>query len=259
MHAAGIDGCPCVTREALVQAEAQRNLANQLGGIQAQGLQGAYQQAMQQYNVDQAQRMQAGLANQAAIQDVARQNLQAAMGIQSLGAGQSLQAQLANQQAGLTVGQQNLAAEQARQQFMGNQALQAQQLNQGAFQRSAEFGAQQQMQAQLANQQAALQAALANQQAGLTTGQQNLAANLQTQGLGANLGMQSQQLNQAAQLQHKQQALHNVQRCQYGLGQQLADNHDNLVQITVCKHSTAVGCGRHVRNLGQQHTTKNGY
>lgn len=186
MQAAGIRaGGRGGTREALVQAEAQRNLATQLGGIQATGLQSAYQQAQQQYNVDQAQRMQAQLANQAAIQDVARQNLQAAMGIQQLGAGQSLQAQLANQQAA---------------------------------QRAAEFGAGQSLQAQLANQQAglttgqlaaqqAMQAALANQQAGLTVGQQNLAAQLQTQGLGAQQGLQAQQLNQAAQLQAQQQAL----------------------------------------------------
>lgn len=193
LQAAGIrSGARGGTREALVQAEAQRNLANQLGGIQATGLQSAYQQAMQQYNVDQAQRMQAQLANQAAIQDVARQNLQAAMGIQQLGAGQNLQAQLANQ---------------------------------GAFQRSAEFGAQQNMQANLANQQAAMQAALANQQARLTTGQQNLAANLGVQQLGAQQGLAAQQANQQAQLQAQQQAL--AQRAtgaQYGLsGQQLAE------------------------------------
>jgi hypothetical protein len=197
MQAAGIrSGARGGTREALVQAEAQRNLANQLGGIQATGLQSAYQQAMQQYNVDQAQRMQAQLANQAAIQDVARQNLQAAMGIQSLGAGQNLQAQLANQGAFQRSAEfgagQNMQANLANQQA----ALQAAQLNQAAKQRASEFGAGQGM-----------QAALANQQAGLTTGQQNLAAALQTQGLGANLGMQSQQLNQAAQLQAQQQAL----------------------------------------------------
>lgn len=197
MQAAGIrSGARGGTREALVQAEAQRNLANQLGGIQAQGLQGAYQQAMQQYNVDQAQRMQAELANQAAIQDVARQNLQAAMGIQQLGAGQNLQAQLANQ--GAFQRSAEFGSAQQMQAALANQqaALQAAQLNQAARQRAAEFGAGQGM-----------QAALANQQAGLTVGQQNLAAQLQTQGLGAQQGLQAQQLNQAAQLQAQQQAL----------------------------------------------------
>lgn len=46
------------TRSALVEAEAQRNLQNQMQGIEAQGMQNAYQQAMQQYNADQARRMQ---------------------------------------------------------------------------------------------------------------------------------------------------------------------------------------------------------
>lgn len=40
------------TRSALLQAEGQRNLQNQLQGIQAQGLQNAWQQGQQQYNAD---------------------------------------------------------------------------------------------------------------------------------------------------------------------------------------------------------------
>ena len=246
------------TREALLQSEAQRNLATQLGDIEAKGRQQAFEQSAGQFERDRAAAMQAALANQAATQDVARQNLQAAMGIQQLGAGQSLEAQRLNQAMGLTVGQQNLAAEQARQQFMGQQSLQAQLANQQAAQREAEFYRQQQM-----------QGALANQQAGLTTGQQNLAALLQTQGLnaqqameaarlnqtagltteqanlqalinqsqfGAGQGLQAQQMNQAAQLQAQQQALAQLaqanqfsqqnaaQRAQYGLaGQNLAE------------------------------------
>lgn len=50
------------TREALLQSEAQRNLMNQLGGIQATGLQNAYQQGMQQFNAEQAARQQAAQA-----------------------------------------------------------------------------------------------------------------------------------------------------------------------------------------------------
>jgi hypothetical protein len=44
------------TRHALVAAEGQRNLQNQLGGIQAAGSQNAYQNAQQQFNADQARR-----------------------------------------------------------------------------------------------------------------------------------------------------------------------------------------------------------
>lgn len=199
------------TREALLQSEAQRNLATQLGDIEAGGLQRAYEQSSGQFERDRAAAMQAALANQAATQDVARQNLQAAMGIQQLGAGQSLEAQRLNQAMGLTVGQQNLAAEQARQQFMGQQSLQAQLANQQAAQRQAEFQRQQEM-----------QAAMANQQAGLTTGQQNLAALLQTQGLNAQQAMEAARLNQAAGLTTEQanlQAL--INQSQFGAGQGL--------------------------------------
>ena len=47
------------SRQAIMDAEAARNLATQKGDIQAQGLQSAYQQAQSQFNADQARRMQA--------------------------------------------------------------------------------------------------------------------------------------------------------------------------------------------------------
>jgi hypothetical protein len=47
------------SRQAIMEAEAARNLATQKGDIQAQGLQSAYQQAQVQFNADQARRMQA--------------------------------------------------------------------------------------------------------------------------------------------------------------------------------------------------------
>jgi hypothetical protein len=169
------------TREALMRSEAQRNLQGQLQGIEATGLQNAFQQAQQQFGADRAAQMQAALANQQAGLTTGQQNLAALLGVQQLGAQTGLQAALANQQAGLTTGQQNLAAQ------LGTQQLGAQ---------------------------TGLQAALANQQAGLTTGQQNLAALLGVQQLGAQTGLQSQQLNQAAQLQAQQQALGQNQAAQ---------------------------------------------
>ena len=53
-------------RQAIENAEAARNLAMQKGDIQATGLQAAYQQAQQQFNAEQAARLQAQLANQQA-------------------------------------------------------------------------------------------------------------------------------------------------------------------------------------------------
>lgn len=46
------------SRSALVEAEGQRNLQNQMQGIEAQGMQRAYEQAQQQFNADQARRLQ---------------------------------------------------------------------------------------------------------------------------------------------------------------------------------------------------------
>jgi hypothetical protein len=46
-------------RQAIMQSEAARNLATQKGDIQARGLQSSYEQAQNQFNADQARRMQA--------------------------------------------------------------------------------------------------------------------------------------------------------------------------------------------------------
>lgn len=53
-------------RDAIMRAERERNLATQMGDIQATGSNAAYNQAMQQFNAEQAARMQAAMANQQA-------------------------------------------------------------------------------------------------------------------------------------------------------------------------------------------------
>lgn len=191
------------TRHALENAEANRNLALQMGDIQATGLQSAYQQAQQQFNTDYARKLQADMANQQMGYNTAAQNLAARLGVQELGSGQALQAALANQQARYNTAAQNLGAN------LGVQQL----------------GTQSRLQADLANQQAAYNTAL-----------QNLQAKLGVQELGAGMDMQSQLANQASQLQAQQQALaqnqfmnsfaqQNAQlAAQYGLsGAQLAE------------------------------------
>jgi hypothetical protein len=191
------------SRQGLVEAERQRNLATQLGDIQATGQQAAFQNAQQQFNQQQQANMQAALANQAAGLTVGQQNLGAQLGVQQLGTQTGLQTALAN---------------------LNNQQ-QANVQNQAA-----------QLQAQGMNATQALQAALANQQAGLSTGQQNLAAQLGVQQLGAGQDLQSQLANQQM-LQSAQQAAEQSrqfgagqamtaaqQRAQYGLaGQQLGE------------------------------------
>lgn len=172
-------------RYGLMEAERQRNLATQMGDIQATGLQSAFQQAQQQFNAEQQARLQASLANQQAGLQVGGQNLAAALGVQQLGTQTGLQTALANLSSQQQANVQNQAA---------------------------------QLQAQGLNAQQALQAALANQQATLTTEQQNLAANLGIQQLGAGQQMQAGLANQAAGLQAQQMA---EQSRQFGAGQGL--------------------------------------
>lgn len=86
-------------RNLLTQTEASRNLATQLGNIQATGSQAAYDAARQSFESQRAADLQ-----------TAQQNLQAALGVQQLGAGQSLEAQKANQLAALQAQQQRQQA-----------------------------------------------------------------------------------------------------------------------------------------------------
>lgn len=85
------------SRQAIMDAEAARNLALQKGDIQAQGLNQAYQQAQQQFNADQARGMQA--------QQLGEQSRQYGAGLGLQGANTALQGAstlgtLGNQQFG---------------------------------------------------------------------------------------------------------------------------------------------------------------
>lgn len=144
------------SRQAIMDAEAARNLATQKGNIQATGSQAAYQQAQQQFNTEQAAGLQAQQANQQAGLTTGQNNLNAQLGIQQLGTQTGLstslanqqaqqgtnlqnaqfgqQAGLANQQAGLTTGQANLQAQLGTQQLGSGQDMQAQLANQQGFQ-----------------------------------------------------------------------------------------------------------------------------
>jgi hypothetical protein len=100
------------SRQAIMEAEAQRNLAQQMGDIQATGSQAAFQQAQQQFNQEQDARMRAAMANQQAGLTAGGQNLSALLGVQQLGAQTGMQSQMANQQALLDA---QRAFEQSRQ------------------------------------------------------------------------------------------------------------------------------------------------
>lgn len=179
-------------RDAIMRAERERNLAQQMGDIQATGSQAAFQNAQQQFNTEQQARLQAQQSNQQAGLTTGIQNLNAqqqtnvqneANRLQASGmnAQQAMQAALANQQASLTTGIQNLNADQ--QSRVQNEANR--------------------LQASGMTSQQALQAALANQQTGLAVGQQNLASQIGTQQLGkGQIGLQTSLAN----LSNEQQA-----------------------------------------------------
>jgi hypothetical protein len=136
------------SRQAILEAERQRNLGTQLGDIQAQGLQQAYTQGQGQFNTEQNAYMQAQQANQQANMQTGVQNLQAQqdaqrqqeqsrqfganLGLQ--GYGQAMQGaaqlgQLGQQQYGQEMGRIQAmsdmgAKEQAQEQAIINQQIQ---------------------------------------------------------------------------------------------------------------------------------------
>lgn len=176
------------SRQAIMDAEAQRNLATQLNDIEATGLQAAYQNAQSQFNADQARALQAAQANQAAGINVGGQNLQALLSTQGLGAQLGTNVALANLSNQQAANQANLQSQLSTQQLGANTSLQAQLANQQAQYNTALQNAQMQQQAALANQalqgqygitgaQLAQQANLANQQANLQAQQMQQQAN----------------------------------------------------------------------------------
>jgi len=166
----------------LMRGQMAGNLARQKGDIFAQGQQQAFTQGQQQFNQEQAARLQANLANQQAGLQVGSQNLSAMLGTQQLATQTGLQTAMANLSAAQQANVQNQAA------HLQTQGLNAQQ---------------------------ALQAALANQQAEMNLGSQNLQAKLGVQQFGAGQDMQAQLANQQQLMQAQQLA---EQSRQYGAG-----------------------------------------
>jgi hypothetical protein len=253
------------SRQAIMEAEANRNLAQQLGDIQATGLQSAFQQAQQGFQTDAQRQLQAQLANQQAGLTVGQQNLASALQTQGLGAQTGMQAQLANQQA---MQQALMANQQARQQVgLANQqaGLTTQQQNLAALLGVQQLGAQTGLQSQQLNQAAQLQAqqqALGQNQFANQFGQQNaqLAAQYglagsqaaeQSRQFGAGLGMQGiqqllgagAQLGQLGQTQFGQQAAAAQAQQQAGAAQQaqqqdiLNRQYENFMQQTLYPQS----------------------
>lgn len=153
------------SRQALASLERERNLGQQLGDIQARGMQSAYESAQSQFERDRAAQQQAQ-----------QTNLQAQLGVQQLGTQTGTQLALANLDAASQARVQNLAAQ-----------LQTQGLN-----------AEQAMRAALANQQQSLEGQRLGEQSRQFGASQGLAGLAQAGQMGqtlGNLGQYQQQAN----------------------------------------------------------------
>lgn len=180
------------TRSALLEAERQRTLGQQLGDIQARGSQAGFEQAQRAFEADRAARLQQAQFGLGAFQaqEAARQRA-GEMGFQAQQAGEQARQRAA--EMGMTAQQQNEAARQAQAEF-GLRGFQAQE---GARQQQAQF----QMQAQQAGEQARQKAA----EMGLSAQQQNEAAR-QAQAEFGLRGFQAQEGARQQQAQFQMQA-----------------------------------------------------
>ena len=156
-------------RQAILTAEGQRNLGTNLANITGKGYDTAYQNAMAQYNADQARNMQAQQASEQSKQ---------------FGAGQSMTAAQMMAQYGLSAQQ----AQEAARQFQQNQAMtgaqqgaQYGQAAQTAAEQSRQFGSQQ----GLAGLNTALSAAKTQGDLGISSADLGLRQLQQQAGLGA--------------------------------------------------------------------------
>jgi len=111
------------SRQAITDAEAGRALADQQGAIQAQGLQSSFAQAQQQFNADQAARMQAQQAN------IGQQQFGADLRMKGLQTGLQAAGQLG--QLGQNIYGQRMGINQLRNQYGSQQqALEQSKINQ---------------------------------------------------------------------------------------------------------------------------------
>jgi len=116
-------------RDAIMRAERERNLGQQMGDIQAQGSNAAFQQAQQQFNAQNQLGLQAQMANQGAGLNAAQLNAQqgqygAGLGLQGLQTGVSAANALSG--VGQNQYQQNMGINQLQNQYGTQQQQQNQ-------------------------------------------------------------------------------------------------------------------------------------
>jgi hypothetical protein len=129
-------------RSAILTAENQRNLGSNLAGITGKGYDTAYQNAMSQFNADQARNMQAQQASEQSKQFGATQGMTAAQ--QAAQYGQSAQqASEQSKQFGANLGLQGLQTGLQAAQTQGNLGISGGQLGLAQLQEQSRLGAQQ--------------------------------------------------------------------------------------------------------------------
>jgi hypothetical protein len=179
------------SRQAISEAELNRNLATQLEDIYGKGQQGAFDAALRAFEAEQGRKLQAATATETARQEAGRQALTGEEAETRFG----LQAATAQEAARQAAGQQALSAAQTAGQ-LGLQAATAQEA-------AKQAAGQQALSAAQTAGQLGLQAATAQEQAKQAAGQQALTAAT----TGAELSQRGQIAQEAARQAAGQQAL----------------------------------------------------
>lgn len=194
------------SRQAIMEAEAARNLAQQKGDIQAKGLQESFGQAQAQFNQEQQARLTAQQANQQARlqtmlsnlsnrQQANVQNLAADLQMRGMSAEQALRAALANQQTELQRRQSNQQGKLGVQQLESGYRQQMAMQNLANKQQAQILEATQRFESLGMTQQQAYDAAKTKFADRFAREQANLNAKLGVQQFGAGQEMTAQQFN----------------------------------------------------------------
>jgi hypothetical protein len=189
-------------REGLMQAAYAGQVGENIAGLQARGGQEAFMNAQQQFNTDEARRMQAAQFNTQSQMASSQANLQAALGVQQLGTETGLRASLANLDARQQANVQNLASQLQTQGLSADQALRAALANQSTQLSTGQTNLQSALGVQQLDTETGLRSSLANLDARQQANVQNLASQLQTQGLSADQALRAALANQATQLDY---------------------------------------------------------
>ena len=260
-------------REAIMQAERERNLGQQLGDIQQRGSQAAFESAQQQLERERQSGFgasQLGLQRFGAMQSAAQTSEQLAQS--AFDAGQSARQRAA--QLGLSAQQQEDAARQAQEklsqsafgasqqalQTAGSQGLQGYQAGESARQQAAQLGlsAQQQEESARQAQEKFGQSAYAQtQQALQAEGTQDIQAYQAGESArqqAAKLGLSAEQIEQAgrqAQEKYRQSAFDMTSRYNLASAQGLMGAGRDIQQDAISRMSLMGDIGRQQRALQQ--------